>query len=81
MFFAAAARLLRRDAPMVLLMADSAVGREALRADEIVASVARRTGFVPAALASQSRPHFHGATSPAFADAPRAEHALLLRRV
>jgi hypothetical protein len=81
MFFAAAARLLRRDAPMVLLMADSAVGREALRADEIVASVARRTGFIPAALASQSRPHFHGATSPAFAEEPRAEHALLLRRV
>ena len=38
-------------------------------------------GSAVAALASQSRPHFHGATSPAFADAPRAEHALLLRRV
>jgi hypothetical protein len=62
------------------VMADSAVGREALRADAIVASVARRTGFLPAALASQPRPHFHGATVAAFRDEPRMEHALLLRR-
>ena len=79
-FFSAAARVLGRGAPMVLLMADSAIGRDALRADAIVAAVARTTGFVPAALASQPRPHFHGATQPAFRDEPRAEHALLLRR-
>ena len=79
-FFSAAARVLGRGAPMVLLMADSAIGRDALRADAIVAAVARTTGFVPAALASQPRPHFHGKTLPAFRDEPRAEHALLLRR-
>jgi len=75
------ARLLPRGAPMVLLMADSAIGREAIRADEVVASVARRSGFVPAAMASQTRTHFHGATSGAFAEEPRAEHALLVRRL
>jgi hypothetical protein len=79
-FFTATARVLPPDAPMILVMADSAVGREALRADVIVAEVARRTGFLPAALASQPRPHFHGATVAAFRDEPRAEHALLLRR-
>ncbi len=79
-FFAAAARVLDRGAPMVLLMADSAIGRDALRADAIVSAVAKRTGFVPAALASQARPHFHGATIAAFRDEPRFEHALLLRR-
>ena len=79
-FFDAAARVLAEGSPMVLLMADSAVGRHALRADAIVAHVARGHGFAPVARASQARPHFHGPTSAAFHDAPRAEHALLLRR-
>jgi hypothetical protein len=79
-FFDAAARVLAKDAPMVLLMADSAVGREALRADDIVAEIAPEGGFAPVARASQERPHFHSATTPAFFGAPRREHALLLRR-
>ncbi len=79
-FFDAAARVLRDDATMVLLMADSAVDRHALRADDIVAAVARAHGFRPIARASQARPHFHAATTAAFHDAPRREHALLLRR-
>ncbi len=79
-FFDAAARVLRPEAPMVLLLADSAVGKAALRANEIVADVAPDHGFLPIARASQRRPHFHGPTSAAFRDAPRAEHALLLRR-
>ena len=79
-FLAAAARVLPADAPMVLIMADSAVGSTPLRADAIVAGLARECGFVPAARASQARPHFHAPTARAFHDRPRAEHALLLRR-
>jgi len=79
-FFRAAARVLAQDAPMILVMADSAVRTTALRADDIVAFAAEENGFVPAARASQPRPHFHGPTQAAFRDRPRAEHALLVRR-
>jgi hypothetical protein len=77
----ALARVLRPGAPLVLLMADSAVGREALRADEIIAQIAPPARFRPVARASQRRPHFHGPTAAAFGRLPRAEHALLLERV
>lgn len=79
-FLSAAGRVLRRNAPLVLMMADSAVADVALRADEIVAEAARANGFFPAARASQGRPHFHGPTAKAFRQRPRAEHSLLLRR-
>lgn len=86
--FRALGRVTRRNANVVLLIADSATARGprgeppvALRADEIVAEVAERgRTFVPVARASQARPHFHAATATAFVDRPRAEHALLLRR-
>jgi SAM-dependent methyltransferase len=77
----AAARALRRGGPIVLLMADSAVGTEALRADEIVESLASAAHLRPVARASQRRPHFHTPTAAAFRRTPRAEHALLLERV
>ena len=88
-FFRALARVTKRGAPVVLLIADSATPRgprgekpEALRADEIVAATAEHVGtFEPVARASQARPHFHGPTIAAFFDKPRAEHALLLRRL
>jgi len=32
------------------------------------------------ARASQARPHFHGPIADAFRDAPRAEHAIVLRK-
>jgi hypothetical protein len=76
----AMARVTRRGGPVVLLMADSAVGDERLAAEEIVAEVARDTGLACVARASQPRPHFHKETRGAFRAAPRAEHALLLRR-
>ncbi|WP_439621730.1 DNA methyltransferase [Gemmata sp.] len=79
-FFTAVSRALRPGGPLVLLMADSAVGPVALRADEIVAETARACGFYPAARASQVRPHFHGPTMAAFRARPRAEHAILLRK-
>jgi len=88
-FFRALARVTKRGAPVILLLADSATPRgprgerpEALRADVVVADTAEHVGsFEPVARASQARPHFHGPTVSAFADKPRAEHALLLRRV
>jgi hypothetical protein len=88
-FFRALARVTKRGAPVVLLLADSATPRgprgerpEALRADVVVADTAEHVGtFEPVARASQARPHFHGPTVSAFADKPRAEHALLLRRL
>jgi 16S rRNA G966 N2-methylase RsmD len=79
-FLRAIARFMDPGAVAVLLMADSAARDTALRADEIVAALARPSGFVPAARASQEREHFHGPTRRAFRDGPRYEHALLLRR-
>ena len=79
-FFRAAARVLPAGGPIVLLMADSAVGDVAIRSDDIVAEVGRACGLVPSARASQPRPHFHGPTAKAFRDRPRFEHALLLRK-
>jgi hypothetical protein len=78
--FRAVGRVLPPGGPLALVMADSAVGDVALRADEIVATAARAAGLVPCARASQARPHFHGPTARAFRDRPRAEHALLLRK-
>jgi len=77
----AAHRVLPAAAPLVLVMADSAVGAAALRADEIIAAIAGACGFDAVARASQTRPHFHGPTAAAFRHRPRAEHALLLRCV
>jgi len=73
-------RVVRRGGPVVLLMADSAVGDEPLPADDVVASVARETALECVARASQPRPHFHKLTRNAFRTRPRSEHALLLRR-
>lgn len=92
--FHSLARVMKRGAPLVLLIADSAAGRrrpgeragegerpEPIRADEVVARVAERgRELVPVARASQPRTHFHGGTAAAFTDRPRLEHALLLRR-
>jgi SAM-dependent methyltransferase len=87
--FRSLARVMKKDAPLVLLIADSATGRatgaagaESIRADDVVARVAERgRELLPIARASQARPHFHGPTQAAFVGRPRFEHALLLRRV
>lgn len=87
--FNALARVTRKGGSLVLLIADSATPRgprgeppRALRADVIVADTAAHVrSFEPIARASQARPHFHGPTVAAFEDEPRAEHALLLRRI
>ncbi len=76
----AMARVCRKGASVGIVLADSAVQGEALRADAIVTSVAAGAGFVFRARASQDRPHFHGPTARAFEDAPRAEHAIALEK-
>ncbi|HSY21054.1 MAG TPA: DNA methyltransferase [Polyangiaceae bacterium] len=77
---AALSRVCRTGATVTFLLADSAVGGEALRADVLLASAARETGFAVLARASQDRPHFHGPTASAFRRTPRAEHAIALRK-
>lgn len=87
-FLDAVARVTKKGAPVVLLIADSATARgprgeppEAIRADEVVELVAKRSRKLePLARASQARPHFHAPTQRAFRDRPRAEHVLYLRR-
>jgi len=76
----AISRVCRRGARVALLVGDSAVQGEALRADAIVASVAKESGLAWVARASQARAHFHGPGTVAFRDAPRAEHAIVLEK-
>ncbi len=76
----AMSRVCRKGAPIALLLADSAVQGEALRADVLLGPVARDAGLVLLARASQARPHFHGPTARAFQDAPRSEHAIALEK-
>ena len=57
---------------MVLLIADSAVQEQALRADVLVTEWAEAAGFDGMARAWQYRPHFHRATARAFEHVPRA---------
>ena len=73
-------RVCRRGAPIALLLADSAVHGEALRADDLVADAADAVGLATVARASQRRPHFHEPTAGAFRDSPRAEHVLVLEK-
>lgn len=76
----AMARVCRKGGRAALLIADSAVEGEALRADRLLAELAPPAGFTLVARASQERPHFHGPTARAFQDEPRAEHAIALER-
>jgi len=66
-------RVLSRDGLLVMQMGDGEHRGELVPADELVASIAADTGFIPVAAASQRRPDFHRAGE-------RLEHLLLLRR-
>ncbi|HEY6463610.1 MAG TPA: DNA methyltransferase, partial [Polyangiaceae bacterium] len=76
----ALSRAVRKGGRVGLVVADSAVRGEALRADAMVASVAEDAGFDLLARASQRRPHFHGPTARVFETSPRAEHAIALEK-
>ena len=66
------ARVCRKGARIALVIADSAVQGEALRADALVAAAAEGAGFASLARASQRRPHFHGPIWPAPSTPPPA---------
>jgi hypothetical protein len=76
----ALSRVCRKGARAALLVADSAVRGEAVRADTLVAELAPEAGFAWLARASQRRPHFHAPGARAFERAPRAEHAIALEK-
>lgn len=77
---AATARALRPGGRAVLLLADSVIAWEPVYAQDVVRAAAPRAGLELVAAASQERPHFHAPTARAFAERPRQEHAILLRR-
>jgi SAM-dependent methyltransferase len=74
------ARVLASNGRVCLILADSTVGRRALRSDRIVAELAPSAGLELVACGSQERPHFHAPSAGAFRDAPRREHVLVLKR-
>ncbi len=78
LFFRAAARVVKPQGAIVLLLADSEANGHALRAERLAAGAAVEAGLRPRARASQERPHFHDQR--AFAQAPRREHALYFQR-
>ncbi|MFO0571557.1 MAG: hypothetical protein U0263_38365, partial [Polyangiaceae bacterium] len=63
-----------------LVVADSSVGRRALRSDRLVEELCKTRGLAVVARGSQLRPHFHAPTADAFRDAPRREHVMVLRK-
>jgi DNA methylase len=76
----AMSRVCRKGGQVALIVADSAVRGEALRADELVTAAALESGLAFVARASQRRPHFHGPTAAAFEKTPRAEHVIALEK-
>lgn len=72
-------RVLASDGRGILIVADSVIDRQALRAVPALERAAEENGVDIMAVASQTRPIFlHGAES-AFQDAPREEHVLIVR--
>jgi hypothetical protein len=75
----ACARVLRRQGKLVLIVADTVIGRRALYADDLVRGLAPTAGLDVSVVGSQLRPHFHGPTARAFDRRPRREHAIVCR--
>jgi hypothetical protein len=73
-------RVLTRSGTAALLLADTAVGGRAIRADTVIERVGARAQLDVVALAAQPRPHFHAPAARAFARQPRRELLILLRR-
>lgn len=71
-------RVLAPEGRAALLLGDSALGRQAVSAADVVARLAPGAGLALRACASQERPHFHVQTREAFVRQPRREHLLLL---
>lgn len=72
-------RVLASDGRGVLIVADSIVDRQALRAVPALERAAADNGIDIMAVASQTRPIFLQGAEAAFHDAPREEHVLIVR--
>jgi hypothetical protein len=75
----AMSRALIENGSIVVIMADSVIGRTAVYADDLLRRLAPASGLRVEAVGSQHRPHFHGPTARAFRARPRREHAIVLR--
>jgi hypothetical protein len=73
-------RVLVHGGAALVVVADSVLANQPVRADDLLHELAEEVGLVPVAVASQERPHFHAPTQRAFRDAPRREHVVLLRK-
>jgi hypothetical protein len=75
----ACARVVRREGRLVLVVADTVIGRRPLYADDLVREIAPAASLEVSVVGSQLRPHFHGPTARAFDRRPRREHAIVCR--
>jgi len=73
-------RVLTRSGTAALMLADTAVDGRAVRADETVQRAAAGAHLQVVVSAAQKRPHFHAGAARAFAQRPRRELLILLRR-
>lgn len=75
-------RTLKPDSPIFLVVADGVIRGRTVRVADLIADLARSLRILePIACVSQERPHFHGPTQGAFANFPRQEHLIELRRI
>ena len=74
------ARILRPGGHAALVLADTAVGGKALRADRLLAEWVTKTPLRFELCASQARPSFHRPSDRVFRANKRAEHLLLLQK-
>ena len=76
----AVTRVLAPKGRLVLVIADSVIGRHPIYADDLVREIAPAVGLEVGVVGSQIRPHFHAPTARAFDRRPRREHAIVCRR-
>ena len=74
------ARVLRPGGHAALIVADSAVAGQALRADHLIGEWAAETSLRLVMTGSQERPNFHKQSRQAYRSHGRSEHLLLLER-
>jgi len=74
------ARVLRPGGHAVLIVADSAVAGQALRADRLIGEWAAEASLRLVMTGSQERPNFHKQSREAYRSHERSEHLLLLER-
>jgi SAM-dependent methyltransferase len=75
------ARVLRPGGRAAMIVADSAVAGQALRADRLIAEWSAELPLKLVMTASQERPNFHKQSRQAYRSRGRSEHLLLLERI